>query len=94
VLDALFGVLDADSNVNVRLAAVDALVRFASESDVHRRLLHSLAVQRSPIVQIELIDLLVETSQKDSAGVLRELSVNAEVDRAVREHATWGLGQL
>src|SRR5205814_491203 len=72
VLGALLRALDSDPNVNVRLAAVDALHLFASDVMVRRGLLRSLAEQKSPLVQIELINLMVELKEKESVPVLRE----------------------
>jgi hypothetical protein len=94
VLDALLRALDSDPNVNVRLAAVDALQQFASDTTVRKGLLRSLAEQRSPLVQVELINLMVELKEKDSVPVLRELSQREELNPAVRERAEWGLQKL
>jgi hypothetical protein len=73
VFTALLNALDSDPNVNVRLAAVDALHQFSSDAAVRKGLLHSLSAQESPLVQIELINLLVELKEKDSAPVLNQL---------------------
>ncbi len=94
VFVALLGALDSDSNVNVRLAAVDALRQFGSEASVRKGLLHSLAGQQSPLVQIELINLVVELKEKGSAPVLNELLRDPALDPSVRERAEWGLKNL
>ena len=94
VLSALLRALDSDPNVNVRLAAVDALHLFASDAMVRRGLLRSLAEQKSPLVQIELINLMVELKEKESVPVLRELSQKQELNPAVRQRAEWGLQKL
>jgi len=94
VLSALLRALDGDPNVNVRLAAVDALHQFASDALVRKGLLRSLAEQKSPLVQIELINLMVQLSAKESVPVLKELSQKQELDPAVRERVEWGLQKL
>lgn len=91
---ALLRALDSDSNVNVRLAAVDALQRFASHALVKKGLLDSLPRQPSPLVQIEMINLVVELKEKDSIPVLRSLLQQNQLDPMVRERAEWGLQQL
>jgi len=94
VLSALLSALDSDPNVNVRLAAVDALQQFARSGFVKQGLLDSLPRQSSPLVQIELINLLVELKERESVPVLKALLQNNELNDAVRQRAEWGLQQL
>jgi hypothetical protein len=94
VLDALLDTLRHDANVNVRLAAIDALRQFGRAEGVRDGLLEAVARQESPLVQIELIDLMVELREQRSRDVLRALAANEHVDRVVRERARWGLTQL
>ena len=94
VLSALLRALDSDPNVNVRLAAVDALEQFARNAQVKKGLLDSLPRQNSPLVQIELINLMVELQEKESVPVLRTLLQNGELNESVRERAKWGLQRL
>jgi hypothetical protein len=94
VLSALLRALDSDPNVNVRLAAVDALHQFGTDSAVRKGLVRSLAEQRSPLVQFELINLMVELKEKGSVPVLKELSQRPDLDPTVRGRAEWGLQKL
>jgi len=94
VLGALLRALDSDPNVNVRLAAVDALQQFARNAQVKQGLLDSLPRQQSPLVQIELINLMVELKEKESVPVLKALLQNSELNNSVRERAEWGLQKL
>ena len=94
VLSALLRALDSDPNVNVRLAAVDALHQFGADDTMRKGLLRSLAEQRSPLVQFELINLMVELKEKRSVPVLKELSQRQDLDPTVRERAEWGLQKL
>jgi hypothetical protein len=94
VLAALLRTLDADPNVNVRLAAVDALQPFADQPRVRRAFLDSLPRQESPLVQMELIDVMVERGEQDAAPVLQALLQKAELNESVRQRAEWGLRQL
>jgi HEAT repeat protein len=91
VLDALVRTVNSDSDVNVRLAAVDALFRFSDDTAVKHRLLESLTSQSSPLVQIALIDLLVELRERRSVEVLRRLVADESVDENVRKRASWAL---
>jgi hypothetical protein len=94
VLSALLRALDSDPNVNVRLAAVDALHQFGTDGTVRKGLLRSLSAQRSPLVQFELINLMVELEEKESVSVLKELSQRSDLDPTVRERVEWGLQKL
>ncbi|MBU6402793.1 MAG: HEAT repeat domain-containing protein [Verrucomicrobia bacterium] len=94
VLSALLRALDSDPNVNVRLAAVDALQQFARNAHVRKGLLDSLSRQPSPLVQIELINTMVTLKDKESVPVFKALLQDKETNKTVRERAAWGLEQL
>jgi len=94
VVTALIETLKHDENVNVRLASIDALKRFAERDDVRRAAIDVLQTQRAPLVQMALIDFVVETQDQSAAGALRQLSGDAESDQVVRTRAAWGLEHL
>src|SRR5215831_6204959 len=94
VLHALLDTLMHDSNVNVRLATVDALRQFGSQPVVRRGLIEAMTRQESPMVQIALIDLAVDLHEKESIGTLRELTQDQNLDPAVRDRAQKGLTEL
>lgn len=94
VLSALLHALESDSNVNVRVAAVDALRQFAGHAEVRKGLLRSLAQEEAPFVQIELIHLMVELQEKECIPVLQRIMRNQAANLAVRQQAEWGLQQL
>src|SRR5437870_10618467 len=68
----LLHTVNHDSNVNVRLSAVDAIAKFAKSPEVRRALVDSIPVQDSPLVQGALIDLLVQLNDKDAVPALRK----------------------
>jgi hypothetical protein len=94
VLATLLRVLNADPEVNVRLAAIEALKGFADHRDVRQGLVQSLIGQDSPLVQIELINLLVDLREHRSCAVLEALARDTRIDASVRERAAWGLQHL
>lgn len=73
VTDALFATLNEDSNVNVRLAALDALKSYAADASVRQRLIESIARQRSPLVQVALAELMVALQARQSVDELRKI---------------------
>ncbi len=94
VVNALLDSLAHDSNVNVRLACVDALRRFGDDPRVHDGTLQAVGDASSPLVQIALIDFLVERGERDAAATLRRISQDGSQDEAVRGRASWGADQL
>ncbi|MGO4881739.1 MAG: zf-HC2 domain-containing protein [Bryobacteraceae bacterium] len=94
VLVALLHAVNHDPSVNVRLAAVDALRKFAANPSVSGTLGTSLVKQDSPLVQLALIDFIVDTRDKSAAGSLSALERSPTADKNVKEKALWGLEQL
>jgi hypothetical protein len=93
-LDALLRTLDEDPNINVRLAAVDAIYLFAGQPGVKEGLLKSLARQQSPHVQVALIDLLVSIRERRAVEALKTLAANEKIDPDVRQKAESGIKEL
>ena len=94
VVTALIDTLMHDANVNVRLASIDALRRFAERDEVRRAAIHGLDTQKSPLVQMALIDFVVETRDRDALGALQKLSNDTTVNDSVRARAAWGINHL
>ncbi len=83
-----------DSNVNVRLAAIDALSKVATHPGVVDSLTRSLPRQDSPMVQAALIDYLVDAHDRQAVGMLRQLASRPDLNPAVLERTHFALQQL
>ncbi len=94
VQQALLHAVNHDSNVNVRLSAVDALSKFAGDPQLRRALVDAIPVQDSPLVQIALVDLLVQLNAQDAVPELRKLTKDLAIDEAVRQRAASGLEKM
>lgn len=94
VLSALLHTVKYDRSVDVRIAAVDALKRFATRPPVRDGIIEALRAPQSPLVHIALIDLVVETHLTQAADALRTLKEDAKLNALVRERAGWGLQQF
>ena len=94
IVAALVDTLLHDPNVNVRLAAVDALKRFSRQDDVREGMARALSDRTSPLLQIAVIDFLVESRDTGAAPLLRQLAGDAMANEAVRGRAAWGLERL
>jgi hypothetical protein len=94
VLSALLTTVNQDQNVNVRLAAVDALHRFGSSPVTRTAIVQSIRKQDTPLVQIALIDLLVDLKDGSAVPELSQVVTDDKIDSSVRQHAKWALGKL
>jgi len=90
----LANVLNFDVNVNVRLAALQALLRFESEPGVRQTLIQSLSIQTDPNIQIRLIEALVAMKEKRAAEPMQQLARNEDIIEIVRLKAAEGLNSL
>ena len=91
VWETLLHLVDTDPNVNVRLAAVEALFGFRSVPEVRAGMVHALADQDDPLIQIALIDALVVMEERDVEAELETLLSQRDLEPLVRERATRGL---
>ena len=94
IIRTLLDTLNHDPNVNVRLAAADALYLFYSRPEVKAGLVDSLARQTSPLVQMSLINLLVEIRERRAVEALRQLVRDEKLNPKVKKRAELGLVQL
>lgn len=94
VIGALLETLRRDPNVNVRLAAIDALKRFSNDQTVRANLAASLSANDSPLVQIALIEALVDLRDRSAAPAIRKLGASENIDQLVRERARLALERI
>jgi HEAT repeats len=94
VVSALVQAVARDSNVNVRLAAIDALAKAASDPGVVGSLTRSLPQQDSPMVQAALIDYLADAHDTQAVGALRQLAARPDLNPVVLERANLALKKL
>jgi hypothetical protein len=94
VVSALLETLANDPNVNVRLASVDALRRFAERDAVRTGAVEALARQTSPLVQMALIDFVVEARLTAAKDTLSKLAMDDTVHQTVRARAERGLREV
>lgn len=87
LLNRLIDRLNHDPSINVRLAAADALYLFGNYPLVRDQLSASLQYQKSPLVQIALIDLLSDLRIQRASQALKMLIQNQAVETEVRDHA-------
>jgi len=94
VVTALLDTLLHDPNVNVRLASIDALARFADQQQVRQGAIDALQSASSPMVQVALIDFVVGVRDSGSIETLKKLAADPSLNETVRQRATQGLDRL
>lgn len=93
ITSALFARLLEDPNVNVRLAALEALRPLARREDRREELVAAVTRQDSPLVALSLIDLLLESGTAAARRDLEQLLTNPKLDPAVRGYLRDRLGR-
>lgn len=94
VLAALLYTVNHDQNINVRLAAIDAIRTYADSPVARKGLTQAIAKQQSPLVQIALIDQIVELRDHTALPALQGLVKDAKADAEVRQRAQWAVGKM
>lgn len=94
IIDALFNSLNHDKNVNVRLAALYSLSRFADKRPVRDSLVTSLSLQTEPIIQVVLINLLTEKRATKAIAPIKEIMTNKKTLKEVKDAAQKSLRVL
>lgn len=84
VIGALLQTLNNDTNVNVRIAAVNALVGHGTNPLARSGLIESIAGQSSPGVQITLADAMLALQERQSVGEFEKLLERNGLDDNVR----------
>ncbi|MBN2263941.1 MAG: HEAT repeat domain-containing protein [Prolixibacteraceae bacterium] len=94
LIQVLGNILNNDENVNVRLAAANALFKNNHNNEVNALLIESLKTQSEPLVQIALIEFLVKNHEKQAVQNLRILIEQDGTNSIVKQHANNGLSTL
>lgn len=92
--ETLLHTLNNDPNINVRLAAVDALYLFYESPRVKESLVDSLSIQSSPLVQVALINLMVNIRERRAIDALEQLIKDEKLNPDVKNRAEQGIKQL
>ena len=92
IIESLFSVLDHDENDNVRLLALDALIKYSDNPAVRDGLVASIGKQSSPLVQLRLADVMIILNEKKAAPefqkILTDAALNYSVRNRIREAVT------
>jgi hypothetical protein len=84
VTTALLQTLNNDNNVNVRLAALEALQPYVKNNHVREELIRSIGKQDSPLVQLALAELMAALQEKSSVKELQKVLQDERTPKGVK----------
>ncbi len=90
LVQLLINTMNFDPNINVRIAASEALFQFNDDPVVRLALINSLKIQKDPAIQITLIDMLIQMKEKRAVDTMRKMLQNEEVLDVVKTKAEQG----
>lgn len=91
VLSALIDRLHYDGNINVRIAAAEALSKYSENMQVKDAFIKSLTLEKNPNIQIAVIQFLVKVQDKRALVPMRELLDQTETPNYVKEQVNEGI---
>jgi anti-sigma factor RsiW len=86
VVTALLDAVTRDPNVNVRLAAVDALAPLLDRPRVGGELVNAMEQQSSPMLQVSLAEMLLDAQVEGSRPAVERMLASEALDPTAEEH--------
>ncbi|CAH0998745.1 hypothetical protein LEM8419_00093 [Neolewinella maritima] len=94
VIEHLGHLLRTDASTNVRLAALDALRRFAASPAARREMLRAMSAAPPPAVRVQLLETLVALQERDVLPYLQDIMTNDSLPQQLRDAAELGTFKL
>ena len=94
ILNALLDRMQFDSNINVRLAAAEALSRFSEFEQVKIAFIDALSIEKNPSLQIAIIQFLAEIQEERALIPMRKLLEEPETPDYVKAQVNNGISQI
>lgn len=90
----LFRALNTDENDNVRLLALEALLRYTGSREVRDELVASISKQTSPMIQLRMAEIMTALDEKSAVPEFRRLLDDAGLNYSVRKSIQDAVGTL
>ncbi|TYA75060.1 HEAT repeat domain-containing protein [Seonamhaeicola marinus] len=94
ILEALIERMQYDGNINVRLAAAEALSEFPESIIVKDAFIEALTIQKDPGLQIAIIQFLVKIQEKRAIAPLQKLLEHSDTPDFVKDQVSSGLSEI
>ncbi|KAA3440566.1 HEAT repeat domain-containing protein [Rufibacter hautae] len=94
IIKLLVKTMNKDGNLNVRLAACEALYQFKDHKEVRKAFIQALGTQTEPLMQLTLIEMVVKMKEAAAVSQLEMLMHKEDLLPIVKYKAQEGLGTL
>lgn len=94
IIENLINVLNTDNNDNVRLLALEALIKYSDNEEVRAGLIASISEQTSPMIQLRMAELMIAIKEKNSVEEFRKLLNDSNLNYSVRNKIQEAVGTL
>jgi hypothetical protein len=94
VIDALLSTLNNDPNDNVRLMTLEALRTLADHPKVREGLVRSIVIQKSPLLQSAMADIMLNLQEKSSVKPLKTILGQEGLDSTVKDKVEHTIQQI
>ena len=94
IIDALIKILHNDTNDNVKIATIEALLKFPDNETIRTNLITALGNETSPLVQIKLIKTLSFLRENRAEKSLKDIIENEQNIPIVISNATLAMNNL
>lgn len=94
IIDTLIKILHEDSNANVKIATIDALLKFPSNEKIRKSLITAIEKEKTPLVQIKLIKSLTHLREHRAQEPLENIINDEETFPIVKSNAALAMATL
>ena len=94
IIKVLIKNLLTDSSQNVKIATIDALLKFPQNEEIRKSVIKALAIEKDPLVQIKLIKSVDVLRDKRAQKPLEKIINNQKTFPIVKNNATLAMANL
>ena len=84
IIEGLIDMLNHDTNDNLRLLALEVLIRYSEVPEVRKGLIASIGQQTSPLVQIRLTELMLALNEEGAVPEFKKILKDRTLNYRVR----------
>ena len=94
IINTLIKILHKDANANVKIATIDALLKYPTNEQIRTSLITALEKETIPLVQIKIIKSLSFLKENRAQKPLENIINNKQTYPIVKSNATLAMNQL
>ena len=94
IINTLLNILHTDENANVKIATIDALLKFPKNENIRKNLIKALENEETPLVQIKLIKAVSFLRENRAQKPLEKIIENEQTFPIVKNNATLAMAEL